>query len=492
MKTFIFEEHSSVLPLWWEKGVRARTVICLDAHLDLQHVSDERIARLKGCRSIEQVRAIGKPHYLLPDKGFTYSLEDFLYPAFRLGLIERLVWVAPPHVRNAHPAQAIAQLQQMNGVLPEELYGFRTTDGGWTEGRILGLEVVICDYRHLEHLSLPGDSLLDIDSDYFITVPGDEPWIDPGEVFEIIHHLPFAQEFITLSRSVESGFVPLRLRFLADYLAALWEERRNDRAHYDRLFVYEGRLLAGQRQAVVSDVRRELKHYQDCAATWYLLGLAEAEDAETARCWKRAGELSGAYQQNLLRSVCELRNRRLPVDLSSMFDLERQIASAPGSGQRERGLAWAALGLTYCLFSELPRAIGCYQRVSAVLGAHPELALEIGKLLAGSGSLDQAEDYLRVALQDDKSRTVAYFLISQINASKGNLDAARKHLVSASEAAPAWDVVIERLAQVHALLGNHGEAHACRERCNVQHMQSEKLLRQLVQDTAHGTGKGGR
>lgn len=487
MKALIFEEHSSVLPFWWEGRAHARTVVYLDAHLDLQHIGAERIARLEGCRSVEQVRALEKPHSLLPDDRFSYSLEDFLYPASRLGLIERLIWVAPPHVRTAYSAHAIGQLQQMDGVRPEDLYAFKKTSGGWIEGRILGLDMVICDYRHLEHIALPADSLIDIDIDYFITVPGDKAWVNPREVFEVLHRLPLAPGFVTLSRSVDSGFTPLRFRFIADYLAALWEDRRDEESHYARLFEYEARLRAGGCQAAASDLRRELERYQGCAATWYLLGLAEADAAEAARCWGRAGELSGAYQQNVLRSACELRNRSLPVDMSSLLGLERRMASETGSDTTEQGLAWAALGLIYCIFGELPRPMDCYRRASAVLGEHPELAMEIGKLLAGSGRLDPAEVYLRVALQDDKTRTGARFFISQIQGAKGMLDEAREHLVRASEAAPAWDELIDRLAQVHARLGNHVEAQACRVRCDVQRMQAERLLRQLGQDPAINT-----
>lgn len=487
MKALIFEEHSSVLPLWWEGRAQARTIVYLDAHLDLQHIGAERIARLEGCRSVEQVRALEKPHFLLPDDRFSYSLEDFLYPASRLGLIERLVWVAPPHVRTSYSAHAIRQLQQMDGIRPEDLYSFKKTSGGWIEGRILGLDMVVCDYRHLEHIALPGDSLIDIDIDYFITVPGDNAWVNPREVFEVLHRLPLAPGVVTLSRSVDSGFTPLRFRFIADYLAALWEGRRDEEAHYARLFEYEARLRAGGCQAVASDLRRELERYQECAATWYLLGLAEADAAEAARCWGRAGELSGAYQQNVLRSVSELRNRSLPVDMSSVLGLERRLALEAGSDTTERGLAWAALGLTYCIFGELNRAMDCYRRASAVLGEHPELAMEIGKLLAGSGRLDQAEAYLHTALQDDKSRTGAHFFISQIKGAKGLLGEAREHLVCASEAAPAWDELTARLAQAHARLGDHGEAQACRVRCDAQRMQAESLLRQLAQDPATDT-----
>lgn len=487
MKALIFEEHSSVLPLWWEGRTQARTLVYLDAHLDLQRIGAERIVGLEGCRSVEQVRALEKPHSLLPDDGFSYSLEDFLYPASRLGMIERLIWVAPPHVRTAYSAHAIGQLQQMDGVRPEDLYSFKKTSGGWIEGRILGLDMVVCDYRHLEHIALPRDSLIDIDIDYFITVPGDKAWVNPREVFEVLQRLPLAPGFVTLSRSVDSGFTPLRFRFIADYLAALWEDRHDEQAHYARLFEYESRLQAGGHLAVASGLRRELERYQGCAATWYLLGLAEADIAEAARCRGRAGELSGAYQQNVLRSACELRNRSLPVDMSSLLGLERHLASENGTDTTQRSLAWAALGLIYCIFAELPRAMDCYRRASAVLGEHPELAMEIGRLLAGSGRLDLAEVYLRVALQDDKSRTGAHFLIAQIRAAKGLLDEARAHLVCATEAAPAWDELISRLAQLHARLGNHVEAQACRVRCEAQRMQTERLLLQLGQDSATDT-----
>jgi len=487
VKAVIFEEHSSVLALWWEGRAQARTVVCLDAHLDLQHIGAGRIARLEGCRSVEEVRALEKPHFLLPDDRSSYSLEDFLYPASRLGLVERLIWVAPPHTRTASLAHAIGQLQQMDGVRPEDLYGFKRTDGGWIEGRLLGLDMVVCDYRHLEHLALPADSLIDIDSDYFITVPGDNAWVDPREVFDVLHRLPGAPGLVTLSRSVDSGFTPLRFRFIADYLAALWEDRRDEQEHYARLFEYETRWRAGGRRAAASGLRRELEHHQGCAATWYLLGLAGADAAEAARCRRRAGELSGAYRQNVLRSVCALHNRSLPVDLSSVLGLERRIASEAGPDTTEQGLAWAALGLVYCRFGELPRAADCYRRASAVIGEHPELALEIGKLLAGSGRLEAAEVYLRVALQEDKSRTGAHFFLSEIQSAKGLPDAARDHLACASDAAPAWNELIDRLAQVHARLGDHVEAQACRVRCDVQRLQAEQLLRQLEPDPAPGT-----
>ena len=87
MSASVFEEHSAVLAHWWHAGARARTVVYLDAHLDLQHISADRMRRLVECTSAERVAALAKPHHLCPDRGYSYGLENFLYPAVRLGLI---------------------------------------------------------------------------------------------------------------------------------------------------------------------------------------------------------------------------------------------------------------------------------------------------------------------------------------------------------------------------------------------------------------------
>ena len=79
MRVLIFEEHSSVLPEWWHRQVRARTLVCLDAHLDLQYVNRERLGYLEQCTSSEAVVSLKKPHHLFPDRHFSYSIKDFLY-----------------------------------------------------------------------------------------------------------------------------------------------------------------------------------------------------------------------------------------------------------------------------------------------------------------------------------------------------------------------------------------------------------------------------
>src|SRR6266481_8735738 len=126
-----------------------------------------------------------------------------------LGLIRRLIWVAPPHVMTRYSDKAPDQLRQMDGVGPDDIMSFRRVDGR-IEGRLLGLDLTVCDLGQVEAVPLPGDSVIDIDVDYFVTVPGDRAWIDPAEAFVVLRRLPVSSDRVTLSRSVSSRFTPFR------------------------------------------------------------------------------------------------------------------------------------------------------------------------------------------------------------------------------------------------------------------------------------------
>jgi tetratricopeptide (TPR) repeat protein len=476
MKALLFEEHSSVLPHWWSEGPRARTVVYLDAHLDLQYVNPDRIRRLEQCRSAQQVAALEKPHDLCPDAEFSYSLENFLYPAARLGLVSRLVWVAPPHVRTGYSGRVVAQLQQMDGVLPEELTSFRRVDGR-IEGRLLGLDISVCDFRQLEGLALPADSVIDIDVDYFVEVPGDRPWIDPRQVFDALRRLPLASECLTISRSVGSGFTPLRYRFLGDYLAALWEGRSDDIDHYASLFELDRRLRQGERETVAPDLGAEAARYPDCAAGWFLLGLAQADPAEAARSRARAAKISGAYAPSVLRAACEIRNRQLSTDLARVMTLVRRLADV---AQGEQGPAFAAVGLLCCAFGDLERALDCYRRATATVGSSSELAMGIARLLLRAGQASEAAGLLSTALDDDKARSAAHGYLGHIFRQGGQPSQARVHLEQAHEAAPCWCEPLEMLAHLYRELGEHDLAGEAVRRLGKLRAEQDSLNRRLA------------
>jgi tetratricopeptide (TPR) repeat protein len=472
MRAHLCEEHSSVLAHWWREGIRARTLICLDAHLDLQFVGAQRMRRLEECASAEAVAALEKPHDLLPDGEFAYSLENFLYPAARLGLVRRLVWVAPPHVRAGYSQKAVEQLRQMEGVGADDLESFRRV-GGRIEGRLLGLDLTVCDLGELERVALPGDSLIDFDVDYFTAVPGDRAWIDPREVVTALRQVPHERRFVTISRSVGSGFTPLRQRFLGDYLAALWEERTEESEHYARLFALERQLDAASVPALEVEARR----YPECAATWHLLGLAHGDREQGARCQARAAALSPAYAPSLLRAACEIRHRGLRTDRAFVMRLERDL---PGVPEKERGVALAALGLLWCGFGDLDRALDCHQRAAAALGSQSDLAIQLAMLFLRAGKAADAVALLESALDDDKSRIAAHAYLGYALGRSGRLEEARRHLEEAHRAAPCWPEPLEALRELYERLGEERLARQVAARLADEQARQDSLRRRLA------------
>lgn len=379
----IFEEHSEVLAHWFASGVRGATLICLDAHLDLQFIDPARIARLAACTSAAALAQLESPHCLSPGRGACYGIEDFLYPAARLGLLRRVVWVAPPHVLQGGMASALRGLLQMEGVTVDELETFRVGAGGALEGRLLGVELTICVLEQLPALPLAGPLLVDIDADYFVVVPDDVVWAEPAAVVAALKKAAGPLAELTLARSVSSGFMPLQFRCIADELAALWE----------------GRSAPA------------------CAAVQ-------------------------ADPYDLVRRLCEFRARRIRLDLATVTALQREVAQG-GLDPARQAIAWIALGRLFTAFGRVDEAIACDGKG----GGHPELALEIAKLQMKGGRLDAAAAFLARAAADDETRVGAWLLQAECLHRAGDHGGARAAALLAHRAAPAWPLALQRLAE---------------------------------------------
>jgi hypothetical protein len=380
----LFEEHASVLPHWFGLGLQGATLVSLDAHLDLQFVDGTRIARLRACSDAAGMAALQSPHPLSPERG-CFGIEDFLYPAAQLGIIRRLVWVAPPHVLQAGIEAALAMLQQMEGVTLDQLESFHRAPQGWIEGRLLGLDVVIGELEQLAQLELAGPVAVDIDADYFVVVPDDRVWADPAQVVACLKRWLGGDVDVTIARSVGTGFLPLEHGALADRLAALWEGRT------------------------------------DAAP---------------------AAQLSGA--DDLIRRLGEFRARCKRLDRAMGLSLQREVTALRDTPERE-STAWTALGLLHTGFGRLQDAMACHTQALRRGPGHPDLALEIAKLQLAAGRLDDAAALLRCAAADDETRVAAWFELSRCAAAAGALNDAWRWACTAQAAAPAWPQLLRWL-----------------------------------------------
>jgi len=475
MRATIFEEHSSVLPHWFARGVSAATLVYLDAHLDLQFIDESRIAQLRSCATADALAQLESTHPLSPDRSACFGIEDFLFPAAHLGLLRRVIWVVPPHVMSVGIATALQGLQQIEGVTVEDLESFQRTPGGWIEGRLLGVDLTITDLTQLSLLPLDGRVLVDIDTDYFISVPDDVVWAEPRQVVAALKDLVGADAEVTIARSVGSGFLPLDYRFLADHMAALWEGRLDESDHWQNLLNLKQQFKRGQRGDAIVGLKLALERRPDCAATCYALALAIPDGQERAQLLAHAASFDQAYADNLVRRLGEYRARWKRIDLATVLSLHREVAALQDSTERQ-AIAWILLGQLYTDFGRVEEAMRCDEQSCRYSAGHPDLALEIAKLSIAHGKFAAAIPLLDRAAADDETRVSAWLLLAECACALGSHDEACRYALVAHRAAPAWAQVLKRLGFFANVLGNQVEAR----RMMQQYEEIERRIGRLV------------
>ncbi|UUZ54445.1 hypothetical protein LP419_39870 [Massilia sp. H-1] len=266
---------------------------------------------------------------LRPAREACYGIEDFLYPAGQLGLLRRVVWVAPPHVLQAGMAVALRGLLQMEGVTIEDLETFRVAAGGVIEGRLLGLDLAICTLAQLPQAALAPPLLFDIDADYFVAVPEDAIWCEPRAVVAQLRALAGPDAALTIARSVGSGFMPLQYRFVADLLAALWDGRAAQAAHWQRLLDL---MRSGAGQGALAALQAS---EPGCAASAHALALSMPDGPQRSAMLAHAASLDPCYADDIVRRLGQVRARRKRFDLAALMALLRELRETPP--ERARG-----------------------------------------------------------------------------------------------------------------------------------------------------------
>jgi len=450
IEPIIFEEHAAALVEWQRRELYGQTLIYLDAHLDLQFIDEERMARLAATKSVEEFAALEKPDHLLPDGGYVFGLENFLYAASQLGIINHLIWVAPPHVDVSHSQHVLDHVQQMDGVTFDELTLFKKSDGGWYEGTLLGLEITICNLAHLPLIPAPAEYLIDIDADFFVALPQDRAWTGPATVYEVLQRSFATPILVTVSRSVGSGFMPLRYRYFADYLEALWLQRAEVAAHYARLFQFDRKLSNESNGELLAGLEAELESFPECPATHYLYARynegAIDHDAE-------ATSLCPSYRYDPVRLASETANRYLPSAVPALDNLHQEFVESMSASPAE---GFVALGLAYAERGVPQKALHCYRAYGK---PHPHLALAIAGLLAGPSDRNLRQELLEVAAREDASATSAHLQLAELAIGDHDFARAKSHLEKAHTAAPAWMEPLKKLAWLHEQLNGSGSAN---------------------------------
>jgi len=245
-KPNVVENHSQALVYWAGKGYSDCTLIHIDAHDDLRRIPEDRISRLQTIFKERDLEAL-KSSDSAGDQGL-YHPGNFLYAAYRLGIITKVYWIIPfPCFSFADPVPALRSLLR-HASFPEEDIATFELKGRTFTGNVHGVSLVLCPPEDLPGIT--GPVLLSIDADFFppLAAATGKSLLSAWHSFSLdLFAGNYLVRDVTISRSVDGGFLePVRrwvadqsqeiLRFpnrLQEPLPRLWELRE----HADILYV---------------------------------------------------------------------------------------------------------------------------------------------------------------------------------------------------------------------------------------------------------------
>lgn len=386
----LLEDHAEALPFWRELGIRGGT--CL--HLTRWPAVSDRgflpaaIEALEGRAEAAQLDSAG------------VDARNFLVPALLDGTIAHLIWVLPSDGYPEHPLEwARLELQGWLDLGIDE-YDSLDEHEGRVHGTLLGRQITICRVDYLPVLS--GPVMLDVDVSYMLDGQ-DRVWTPPSELARQIAWVPATA--VTVSQSIERGYVPHALRYLGEMALRLLSAT-----------VDEAEAL---RLRDVDEALVELRHRQGSPEEFERLLDADLPD------WLQAGVLAAAAEaaregpdgprsrrlQDLDPRYCEQPLARARMCFYRGRDAEALEACA--AADRDGGGGTPRCRLMHAIL------LGRLERwdeavaVFGALGEDPSLSpaeraeahASLGDVLTRRGRFEEAIASLRRAVELDGART---------------------------------------------------------------------------------------
>jgi tetratricopeptide (TPR) repeat protein len=214
----IVEDHSEVLVRWMKAGYKDMVLVNVDHHDDLRLIPENKINRLISLYKDKKWDEILRER----DRGVRslYILGDFIYAAYRLGIVKKLHWVATSGFLHYEDIEqgAVALLKAF-GYSDDIISTFKKS-GDAVTGTIFGLEVTISSMEGLQQIREP--VLLTIDTDYF---PNKMEKAQSGELavlndfFMQLKNKNMHVQNVSIAYSMHGDYAPVTARHIGDEIA---------------------------------------------------------------------------------------------------------------------------------------------------------------------------------------------------------------------------------------------------------------------------------
>ena len=253
----MMEDHDKAYHAWKERGVCARTLVHVDAHIDFGWVPDMDLDEIDiGVKGFEPLTTLLLNPFTKTRKKMV-NIGNYICPAMRDGMVKKFYWIVPDESwRNKRGRAHIMRYLKQLRTIKKHAGGALESDDRQIRFRMFDKEVIICTLDNLECIEAP--VLLDIDVDFMLTAsiwddlnPERTPWIYPEELFEKLNRKIADIDVLTIAYSVEGGFTPLRFKCLGDELRALFAGEMTDDKR--KMVYYKRNALACEKEGRVDD-----------------------------------------------------------------------------------------------------------------------------------------------------------------------------------------------------------------------------------------------
>lgn len=228
------EDHDEAYRAWKTAGLKGRTLLHLDAHIDFKWIlpDPESLLQEKSIKHIES-KLHEQPFWSLQGKNCEdrIHLGNYIHQAIREEIISEFIWIYPDDPDVKSQARAVGRMLQDVSLPMPNLFHLKQTEPGFFTGIFCGIPFTAAPWSALAKIHPSGKILLNIDLDFCViqSLYGpDYPfgnlqqpsfWLSPEDFTQTLARTPFAPEMITLAYSIEEGYTPMELKFLGRELA---------------------------------------------------------------------------------------------------------------------------------------------------------------------------------------------------------------------------------------------------------------------------------
>ncbi len=217
----MFEDHSGALVSWMKKGHEDMTLVHVDHHSDCEYVPEHKIQRLRKLYENKEWDEILKHK----DKGgVLFSLADFIYPAYKLGIVKKVYWVTTLDLFWSNNPLPVVQAYLRENKYSDDIIDSFRIDGKTATGSVHGLEVTISTLDDLPPIQEP--VMLSIDIDYFSNIMK-ESKINELKVLRdfmsILRNKKLKVKNLDVTYSVNGGYTAILDRHIGDEVVHIFK-----------------------------------------------------------------------------------------------------------------------------------------------------------------------------------------------------------------------------------------------------------------------------